>query len=42
MTKRCSLDLSAIKTHQQVNRMHTRCPGKFFDLKAVLGARRRA
>ncbi len=36
LMKRCGLGPSAIKTHQQVNQRYTRCPGKLFDLEALL------
>ena len=35
---RCKLDPSAIKTHQQINIVHTRCPGTHFPLHDVLSA----
>lgn len=33
---RCHLGLDAIKTHQQINPVYTRCPGRHFPLKALL------
>ncbi len=36
LRQRCNLRLSAIKTHQQINPIGTRCPGRYFDLKQLL------
>ena len=33
---RCNLTPSAVRTHQQINIVHTRCPGTKFPAKAVL------
>ena len=33
---RCNLTRSAVKTHQQINIIHTRCPGTHFPTKAFL------
>jgi hypothetical protein len=33
---RCALPVSAVKTHQQINVMHTRCPGRNFPARAFL------
>jgi len=33
---RCQLELEAVKTHQQINPIHTRCPGRRFDTKLLL------
>lgn len=33
---RCKLSLSAVKTHQQINTVFTRCPGKQFPMKDFL------
>lgn len=41
LMKRCGLGPSAITTHQLVSKQHTRCPGRLFDLKAVLAELRR-
>lgn len=38
---RCNLSPNAIKTHQQINVVHTRCPGRNFPLKDLLVALRR-
>lgn len=35
LLKRCNLKIRSIKTHKQMHRNHTQCPGKRFDLKAV-------
>lgn len=35
---RCRLTLSAVKTHQQINVVHTRCPGAKFPTKSFLDA----
>lgn len=34
---RCRLSRSAVKTHQQINTVYTRCPGKRFPVKTLLG-----
>lgn len=36
LLKRCSLKPEAVKTHQQINTIYTRCPGRKFDADAVL------
>ncbi len=33
---RCQLTNSAVKTHQQINTVKTRCPGKYFPTKNLL------
>jgi hypothetical protein len=33
---RCKLTISAVKTHQQINIVHTRCPGAKFPLQSFL------
>jgi LysM repeat protein len=35
---RCRLTLSAVKTHQQINVVHTRCPGAKFPTKSFLAS----
>jgi len=37
---RCKLTVSAVKTHQQINVVHTRCPGSKFPTKAFLDSLR--
>ena len=39
---RCGLTPSAVKTHQQINPVFTRCPGKQFPAKAFLDAVKRS
>lgn len=34
LMNRCRLNVSALKTHQQINPVHTRCPGKNFPSQA--------
>lgn len=34
---RCRLSHSAVKTHQQINTIFTRCPGRRFPVKALFG-----
>ncbi len=34
LLKRCGLSTSRVKTHQQINVIHTRCPGKKFPAKS--------
>lgn len=36
LTRRCRLDASRLKTHQQINTRPTRCPGRHFPLAAFL------
>jgi murein DD-endopeptidase MepM/ murein hydrolase activator NlpD len=36
LMKRCQLPASAVKTHQQINVIHTRCPGRLFPTKEFL------
>ncbi len=36
LMKRCSLSVSAVKTHQQINVVHTRCPGRRFPTRDFL------
>lgn len=36
LMKRCQLSASAVKTHQQINVIHTRCPGKHFPTRDFL------
>lgn len=33
LMRRCQLNRSALKTHQQINPIHTRCPGRHFPSK---------
>ncbi len=35
LRKRCKLNLKAVKTHQQINVVHTRCPGAKFPSKSL-------
>ena len=37
---RCQLTPRAVKTHQQINVVHTRCPGARFPTSAFLGSLR--
>lgn len=36
LLKRCHLPLSAVKTHQQINIIHTRCPGRYFPYQRFM------
>lgn len=36
LLKRCQLPASTVKTHQQINVVHTRCPGRYFPTRAFL------
>jgi LysM repeat protein len=36
LMRRCQLDAEAVKTHQQVNVVHTQCPGSKFPTRAFL------
>jgi hypothetical protein len=36
LMKRCNLSTSAVKTHQQINVVHTRCPGSKFPTKSFI------
>jgi LysM repeat protein len=36
LLRRCSLSKSGVKTHQQINTIGTRCPGRLFDEDAFL------
>lgn len=36
LMKRCRLGTSAVRTHQQINTIHTRCPGRHFPTKDFL------
>jgi FOG: LysM repeat len=36
LMSRCKLSVSAVKTHQQINVVSTRCPGKYFPTKSFL------
>lgn len=36
LMKRCNLTASAMKTHQQINVVHTRCPGSKFPTRSFL------
>lgn len=36
LLKRCALSPDAIKTHQQINVVKTRCPGRFFPFQALM------
>jgi hypothetical protein len=35
---RCRLSPDAVKTHQQINVVHTRCPGRYFPTKSFLAS----
>lgn len=35
---RCKLSRSAVKTHQQINVVHTRCPGRNFPLRSLMAS----
>lgn len=35
---RCKLDVRAVKTHQQVNVLHTRCPGRLFPTQSWIAS----
>jgi hypothetical protein len=35
---RCKLSPEAVKTHRQINVVHTRCPGRHFPTKSFLGS----
>jgi len=37
---RCKLSSSAVTTHQQINLVHTRCPGRFFPLPRLMNSLR--
>jgi N-acetylmuramoyl-L-alanine amidase len=32
----CNLGVDSVKTHQQINIIHTRCPGKYFPAQSFL------
>ena len=36
LMQRCQLDAGAVKTHQQINLVHTQCPGSKFPTRAFL------
>ena len=36
LLKRCRLAAAAVKTHQQINPIHTRCPGRNFPVASLL------
>ena len=36
LMKRCNLSTSAVRTHQQINVVRTRCPGNYFPTTTVL------
>lgn len=36
LMKRCNLSTSAVRTHQQINVISTRCPGRYFPAKSFL------
>lgn len=36
LMQRCKLPVSAVKTHQQINVIHTRCPGRHFPTREFL------
>ena len=36
LRKRCGLRVTAVKTHQQINPIHTRCPGQLFDVRKLI------
>jgi N-acetyl-anhydromuramyl-L-alanine amidase AmpD len=38
---RCRLRVAAVKTHQQINTLYTRCPGKHFPTKSFLAQLKR-
>lgn len=38
LLKRCALTTAAVKTHQQINVVHTRCPGENFPTEFLLRA----
>ena len=41
LLKRCNLPISAVKTHQQINVVNTRCPGRHFPLSQFLARLKR-
>jgi N-acetyl-anhydromuramyl-L-alanine amidase AmpD len=41
LMKRCNLPASAVKTHQQINVVHTRCPGSKFPTRSFLAKLKR-
>lgn len=36
LLKRCQLTPDAVKTHQQINVVHTRCPGRYFPARELV------
>jgi murein DD-endopeptidase MepM/ murein hydrolase activator NlpD len=38
LMRRCGLSPAAVKTHQQINVVHTRCPGRHFPTKSFLAS----
>ena len=36
LMNRCKLPVSAVKTHQEINVIHTRCPGRYFPAKSFV------
>ncbi len=36
LLKRCKLSTSAVKTHQQINVVKTRCPGTYFPTRSFI------
>jgi N-acetyl-anhydromuramyl-L-alanine amidase AmpD len=38
LMSRCGLRSSAVKTHQQINVLYTRCPGRHFPTKSFLAS----
>lgn len=41
LMRRCNLPARAVRTHQQINVIHTRCPGRKFPMRAFLESLRR-
>jgi LysM repeat protein len=38
LMKRCQISSSAVRTHQQINVVHTRCPGRLFPMKSLMAS----
>jgi len=36
LMRRCQLGVGSVKTHQQINIIHTRCPGRYFPSKTFV------
>ena len=36
LMKRCDVPLNGVKTHQQINVVHTRCPGTKFPTRSFV------